>query len=203
MYRIVACCALSVLLPLSLRAQAGGTARLTVALDAPVPDSAYTFDRMPPGWHVTMGPGAVLFDSLHRAEGRFVVESEIFLFPNSATAEYGLVLGKGEGSWIGFLTRRDGTAAIMRRSGGRAITLVPWFAHDSIPQPAAEPARAILRVEAERDSTHFLVNGARVASVLRSAAPVDGVFGLRVGRGVNVHVSRLDYTRRLAPPRGE
>jgi hypothetical protein len=192
-----------VLLPLSLRAQADGTARLAVALDAAAPDSAYTFDRMPPGWHVTMGPGAVLFDSLHRAEGRFVVESEIFLFPNSATAEYGLVLGKGEGSWVGFLTRRDGTAAIMRRSGGREITLVPWFAHDSIPQPAAEPARAILRVEAERDSTHFLVNGARVASVLRSAAPVDGVFGLRVGQGVNVHVSRLDYTRRLAPPRGE
>ena len=203
MHRIVVCCVLSVLLPLSLRAQADGTARLAVALDAAAPDSAYTFDRMPPGWHVTMGPGAVLFDSLHRAEGRFVVESEIFLFPNSSAAEYGLVFGKVEGSWVGFLTRRDGTAAIVRRSGGGEAALIPWFAHDSIPRPAAEPVRVLLRVEAERDSAHFVVNGARVGSVLRSAAPMDGVFGLRVGRGLNVHVSRLDYTRRLAPPRGE
>jgi hypothetical protein len=203
MYRIVACCALSVLLPSSLGAQADGTARLAVALDAAAPDSAYTFDRMPPGWHVTMGPGAVLFDSLHRAEGRFIVETEIFLFPNSAAAEYGLVLGKADGSWVGFLARRDGTAGIVRRAGGSEVSLVPWSAHDSIPRPAGEPVRVILRVEAERDSAHFVVNGARVGSVLRSAAPVDGVFGLRVGRGINVHVSRLDYTRRLAPPRGE
>jgi hypothetical protein len=202
MRRTVACCALSLVLSSSLYAQADA-ARLIVALDASAPDSAYTFDRMPPGWHVTMGPGAVLFDSLHRAEGRFVIESEIFLFPNSAAAEYGLILGKDGSSWTGFLTRRDGTAAIIRRSARGDQVVVPWTAHDSVPQPGDAPARVLLRVEAERDSARFQVNGTQVGSVLRSAVPVDGVFGLRVGPGVNVHVSRLDHTRRLAPPRGE
>jgi hypothetical protein len=29
----------------------------------------------------------------------------------------------------------------------------------------------------------------------------DGRFGFRVGRGVNIHVVRLDFTQQLAPPR--
>jgi hypothetical protein len=205
MRRIVACCALPLIFPAVLHAQAASSAaRLGVALDAPAPDSAYTFSRMPPGWHVTMGPGAVLSDSMHRAEGRFAVESEIFLFPNSSASEYGIVLANDDQGWTGFLLRRDGSAAIIRHAGGRVTPLADWAAHDSVPKPGeAEPARVVIRVDAERDSTHFSVNGTRVRSVLKSAAPVDGVFGLRIGSGVNVHVSRLDYTRRLAPPRGE
>lgn len=204
MRRIVACCTLMFLLVPATAVGQGGTARLAVLLDAPAADSAYTFDRMPPGWHVTMGPGAVLSDSMHRAEGRFVVESEIFLFPNSSESEYGLVLGKDGAAWTGFLLRRDGSATIVRRSGATAAPLVPWTVHDSVPRASGDaPTRVVARVEAERDSTHFSVNGARIASVPRSAAAVDGVFGLRIGPGVNVHVSRLDYTRRLAPPRGE
>ncbi|HEU4828409.1 MAG TPA: hypothetical protein VFT04_04365 [Gemmatimonadales bacterium] len=204
MRRIVARCTLALLLVPGTLASQGGTARLAVLLDVPAADSAYTFDRMPPGWHVTMGPGAILTDSAHRAEGRFVVESEIFLFPNSSASEYGIVLAKDGADWTGFLLRRDGTAAIVRFAGGVATPIVAWSAHDSVPKPSADaPARVVARVEAERDSTHFSVNGTRVASALGSAAPVDGVFGLRIGPGVNVHVSRLDYTRRLAPPRGE
>ena len=204
MRRIVTCCALPLILPALLHAQAGTAARLAVALDAPAPDSAYTFSRMPPGWHVTMGPGAVLSDSMHRAEGRFAVESEIFLFPNSSASEYGIVLARDERNWTGFLLRRDGSAAIVRHAGGRLTPVVEWAPHDSVPKPGeAEPVRVVLRVEAERDSTHFSVNGTRLRSVLKGAAPVDGIFGLRIGSGVNVHVSRLDYTRRLAPPRGE
>lgn len=202
MRRPFACCTVSLLfLPGALTAQEG-IARLAVSLDAPAPDSAYAFQPMPPGWHVTMGPGAVLADAAHRAEGRFVVESEIFLFPNSSAAEYGIVLGRNGSEWTGFLARRDGTAGIMHRKAARETPLVTWAAYDSVPQPGAEPARVTFRVEAERDSTHFLVNGQRIGAIPRTGA-VDGVFGIRVGPGVNVHVSRLDYTRRLAPPRGE
>jgi hypothetical protein len=202
MHRIMAGCAMSLLLMPGRAGAQESAARLAVSLDAPAPDSAYAFAPMPPGWHVTMGPGAVLSDSTHRAEGRFVVEAEIFLFPNSGPAEYGIVLGRRGLEWTGFLARRDGNAAIVRRGQTGTMDLVAWEAHDSVPQPGTDPARVVLRVEAEADSTRFLVNGQRVGSVPRTSA-VDGAFGLRVGPGVNVHVSRLDYTRRLAPPRGE
>ena len=201
MRRIIAGCTVTLfLLPGRIGAQEGA-ARLAVSLDAPAPDSAYAFAPMPPGWHVTMGPGAVLSDSTHRAEGRFVVESEVFLFPNSGPAEYGIVLGRQGSEWIGFLARRDGSAAIVRHGKTGTEPLVAWAAHDSVPKPGADPARVVLRVEAEADSTRFLVNGQRVGSIPRTTA-VEGAFGLRVGPGVNVHVSRLDYTRQLAPPRG-
>lgn len=201
MRRIIACCTAALLLvPVRIGAQETA-ARLAVTLDAPAADSTYAFDPMPPGWHVTMGPGAVLSDSMYRAEGRFAVEAEIFLFPNSAPAEYGIVLGRRGREWTGFLARRDGSAAIVRQGRGGMQPLVAWAAHDSVPKPGAEPARVVLRVEAEMDSTHFMVNGQRVGAIARTSLH-DGAFGLRVGPGVNVHVSRLDYTRQLAPPRG-
>lgn len=202
MRRILATCTIFLLLiPGRIVAQEG-SARLAVSLDAPAPDSTYAFAPMPPGWHVTMGPGAVLSDSAHRTEGRFSVESEIFLFPNSSANEYGIVLGRRGPEWTGFLARRDGNAAIVRNGKAGIEVLVAWAVHDSVPKPGTEPVRVVLRVEAEADSTRFLVNGQRVGSIPRTPE-VDGAFGLRVGPGVNVHVSRLDHTRRLAPPRGQ
>lgn len=198
---IARCLPLLLLVSGSLRAQ-DGAARLAVSLDRPMPDSSYVFSPMPPGWHVTMGPGAVLSDSTLQAAGRFVVESEVFLFPSSSAAEYGIVLGLRATEWTGFVARRDGSAAIVRIGADGAVPLVGWAAHDSVPKPGAEPARAVLRVEAERDSAYFMVNGQRVGTIPRTPA-LDGAFGLRVGPGVNVHVSRLDLTRRLAPPREE
>ena len=199
---LVACWSLMLVLVPGRAGAQDDAARLTVELDAPAPDSAWAFAPMPPGWHVTMGPGAVLSDSTNRAKGRFVVESEVFLFPNSSAGEYGIVLGRRGSGWTGFLARRDGSAAILRRAEAGMQPLVGWAAHDSVPRPGTDPARVILRVEAERDSVHFLVNAQRVGAIPRTPA-IEGVFGLRIGSGVNVHVSRLDFTQRLAPPRGE
>ena len=47
----------------------------------------------------------------------------------------------------------------------------------------------------------FLVDGTKVAALARADVAPDGHFGLRIGRGVNIHVVRLDFTQQLAPPR--
>jgi hypothetical protein len=54
-------------------------------------------------------------------------------------------------------------------------------------------------VEATAGEVIFSVNGTVVAKQPRGSVVVDGPFGLRIGKGVNVHVSRLDVTHRLAP----
>jgi hypothetical protein len=70
--------------------------------DAPAPlasggtmaPGSWVFVQMPPGWHVTTGPG-VLLDPTAQAEadGHFSIEAEIFLFPGESAEEYGVFLG--------------------------------------------------------------------------------------------------------------
>jgi hypothetical protein len=171
-----------------------------------VPDSAWHFVAMPPGWHVTMGPGGVLYDPASVASGRFVIEAETFLFPEKSDQGFGLFVGgrdlSGTPEYIAFLIRHDGRGAIMR-AGATPTLLVDWTPGDSVKaQDASDAVRNVLRVAVERDSVFFTVNGGRVATVPRMAGAFDGTFGFRVGAGVNLHISTLDYTRRIAPPRG-
>lgn len=162
--------------------------------------------QMPPGWRMTTGPGAVLFDPSYQAVGRFAVEAEIFLFPNSSESEYGIFVGGSalDGpapSYIAFVVRRDGQAALRRTVAGQGTALMSWRAAPTVKSLAGadEPARNVLRLSVERDSIIMEANGGRVASIARADLPVDGVFGFRAGAGVNLHASRLDHLRRLAP----
>lgn len=169
-----------------------------------VPDSVFLFVSMPPGWHVTMGPGGLLFDPRHFAEGRYSLETEIFLFPGQSDAEYGLFVGGTDlegpqAAYAGFVVRRDGSFAVLRRRGGTTSVLVPWTRHDSIPpHPGSGTVKNVLRVDADSVVT-FRANGALLATVPRDSVPLAGSFGFRVGQRVDLHASRLDATHRLAP----
>jgi hypothetical protein len=185
------------------------------ALDAPArllnggkfesADSLFEFVHMAPGWHITMGPGAALFDSRERAEGRFAVQGELILFPNASANEYGLFVGgrdlEGQAKqWFAFVVRADGSAAVMHRAGSDTHVLVPWAKHTAVkPKPEGATVTNVVTVRAEPDSVRFLVNGERIAAFARGAIDVDGAFGFRIGQGVNLHITNLDVTRRLAP----
>ncbi len=177
--------------------QAGGTGNVT--------DSRFEFSPMAPGWHVTMGPGGILFDPQNRISGRFEVDAQFFLFPEPSNAEYGVFVGgaglDGPGArWTTFVVRGDGSGAIFAHSGGRTNEVVSWTKHSAIAARDANGlARNVVSVRAEPDSVKLFVNGTRVAAVQRLDVSVDGQFGLRVGRGINIHVGNLDIKRRLAP----
>jgi hypothetical protein len=177
-----------------------------IRTDRPVPDSAVYLVGMPPGWHVTTGPGTVLYDPAHQARGRFAVEAEIFLFPGESLEGYGIFLG-GSGldstdpSWTAFLMTRDGSATIERRGRGGTTVIFP-----PTPSPAVKPhpgasgtAHNILRVAVEGDSVVVSANGQRVTAIPRGDLPLEGTFGFRVGKDVNLHASNLDLITRLAP----
>lgn len=170
-----------------------------------VADSVFEFVNMAPGWHITMGPGAALYDPRERAEGRFVVQSDLILFPNASANEYGVFVGgrdlEGPGKeWFAFVVRSDGSAAVMHRAGAETHLLLPWTKHEAVkPLPAGGSATNVVAVRAEPDSVRFVVNGTRVAAFPRAALAVDGAFGFRIGQGVNLHITNLDVTRRLAP----
>lgn len=178
-----------------------------IAYDTPPAATTPVFVRMPPGFHVTMGPAAVLWDPRVPGEGRFEVRGEVFVFPDASEQEVALfvggqALGTPRASFTAFAIRRDGAIAVLRRSGRTTAMLVPWTAHPATKAPGAnEPALNALAVRVDSAVT-FTVNGAVVAQLSRDQVGVtDGAVGWRAGAGVNLHVSAFDVLRRLAPPR--
>ncbi len=170
------------------------------------PEKPIYYVEMPPGWHITTGPGSILHDPAYVAEGRFALETEIFLFPGTSQEGYGLFAGgkqlDGDPVYVAFLLRRDGSAAIESRTGGQSTPVRAWTRHDSIkPGDSKEPVANVLRVVAEAADVTLEVNGKPVLTVPRGDVGLDGAFGFRAGADVNLHVSRLDLTRPLAPPR--
>lgn len=183
-----------------------GAARLVNGGRFAPTDSTFDFAHMAPGWHITMGPGGALYDPAERASGRFVVEGELILFPDASASEYGVFVGgkalddEAKKEWIAFVVRADGQVAVMRQRGNASTLLVPWRAHAAskvLVQGAT--AKNYVTVRAEPDSVRFVVNGERVTAFERGALEVDGTIGFRIGKGVNLHITNLDVTRRLAP----
>lgn len=173
-----------------------------VNLSDKVPPGTFGFVTMAPGWHVTMGPGGLLYDPRQAAEGRFVVESRLFLFPGEPPAEYGVFVGgrdlEGPGSsWTAFVVRRDQSAAVLRRQDGRIETVVPWTPHGAI-RGGERGGANVIRVVAD-SVIIFQVNDSTIATLPRDRVPTGGRFGFRIGRDLNLHVTSLDLTRRFAP----
>ncbi len=170
-------------------------------------DSLFEFTRMAPGWHLTMGPGAIVHDPREQADHRFVLTAELILFPDaSMDGEYGVFAGgraldaPGSMEWYAFVVRGDGSAAVMHRAGAETRMVMPWTRHASVkPRPDGATVTNTLQLRAEPDSVRFLVNGERITAFARADLDVNGPFGFRVGTRVNLHITNLDVTRRLAP----
>jgi hypothetical protein len=214
---IVLPCLLFVAVAARLQAQAGqfpapsgwkwvtdADARIVSTLDPP--EGAWLFGTMAPGWHITTRPGAILFEPDYSSRGRFVVESESFLFPGKSNAGFGVFVGgsdlEGTPRYVAFVIRRDGSAAIEFMEAGRLTALHPWTKSPAVVAGSESgDVKNLLRVEAEASVVTFLVNGQKVAEVQRDGTRFDGLVGLRVGEDLNLHVTNLDLTHRLALPR--
>lgn len=170
-----------------------------------MPDSSWRFVQMAPGWHITTRPGALMYDPSIQATGNYVLESVQILFPGTTQSGYGLFFGgrdlDGAGAqYVAFLARRDGQITVEQRQNTTTTTLVPWTRAPSIQQVTGDnTARNVLRIVVRPDSVVFEVNAVSVAAYARTGQTLDGFFGFRAGPDLNLHVTTLDYTRRLAP----
>lgn len=206
MTRWVAGLAAALLLPWTARAQRAEGWR--VRTDGLAGDTI-SHVQMPPGWHVTTGPGALLYAATNVARGRFAVSMEVHLFPGESREGYGLFLGGAsldarDARYVRFVARRDGQVAIEQVVGDDVTPLLAWQANPAVkPHPGGQEGTAlnVLTVRAEQDSVYFEGNGQRLAARPRAEVPVDGIFGMRAGAGVNLHVTNLDLVTRLAPAR--
>lgn len=162
--------------------------------------------NMPPGWHITTGPAALLYRPENTAAGLYRLESESFLFADDRLEGHGVFFG-GQGldapdsSYTSFLLRKDGRFQIEVRQAGETSTPVAWTEHVAVAKPAGEqPAKNVLAVAVTAEKIRFHVNGQQVAELPRTVLPSEGIFGLRVRNQVNVHVTSLTVTPAVAAP---
>jgi hypothetical protein len=180
-------------------------ARLLTEQD--VPDSAWRFVAMPPGWHVTTGPGVVLYHPAERAAGRYSLAASFVLFPGPSEHGFGLVLGAADlgspgADQISIELRRDGAVRVSAQASGQERELAPWRVHPAI-RPSVDSGVVTnqLRVAVAQDSLRIFVNDSGVVAVAATGLRTDGQFGLRIGAGLNMHITTLDHIRHLAPGR--
>jgi hypothetical protein len=179
--------------------------------DRPAPasqaDSAWSFQQMAPGWHLTTGPGGLLYPTAERASGLFTLVADFIVFPETSNSGFGIFFG-GEGvesntpTYLAALLRRDGALSVVRRVAGAETVLVPWTHHAAIKaHPGAGTVTNRLRVNASADSLRVFVNDSAIVRIAIESSRTEGRFGFRVGESVNLHITILDYLRHLAPAR--
>ncbi|MFQ6045563.1 MAG: hypothetical protein ACE5PT_04275 [Gemmatimonadales bacterium] len=177
-------------------------AQWKIRFDRPgIADSAVYFVSMPPGLHITTRrQRAIFYDPSMTATGAYRLRAEIRLFdPGRRRREaYGVFFGgadlQGDGqTYSYFLIRDTGDYLIKRRMGSETPTVVGWTPSDAIVTYAGEgTADNVLEVQCGAETVNFYINGEKVHSLPRSELDTDGVVGLRVNHGLNVHVSGLE-----------
>jgi len=165
-----------------------------------------SFVTMKPGWHITTGPSAILYQATQKASGAYTLKSQIFLFdPGTRQEAFGVLLGGRnlEGpqqAYTYFVIRRTGEFLVRRRTGATTVNVKEWTANAAIKKFEDRAAGQssvlnVLEVKVAPDATAFLVNGAEVARVPTKDIDSDGIVGLRVNHELNLHVSALDIVK--------
>lgn len=165
-------------------------------------DAAETvFVDMKPGWHITTGPAVILYSPTMTADGEYRIESESFLFdPGTRNEAFGVFFGGrnlegADQAYTYFLIRRSGEFLIKRRAGTETPIVADWKPHPAIlrydDRGDNSTAKNVLAVAVGSEQVRFYVNGEEVASLRRSDVDAEGVVGLRVNHGLNLHVTSL------------
>lgn len=158
---------------------------------------------MSPGWHVTTGPAAILYDASNTASAPYRVEAELHLFdPGERREGYGIFIGgqdlQGNAqAYTYFLLRQDGRYLIKRRAGTETPTVTDWTEEPAINawaerEEGESSVANTLTLDVGTDEVVFSVNGTEVARVPAADVDTDGTAGLRINHSLDVHVQRFE-----------
>lgn len=176
----------------------------TIRLDDKERDAALAdtrFVTMGSGFHVTSGPAAIYYRATDTVTGPFAVSAGFGQRKAPSHAEaYGVFVGGKDlasprQEYFYFLVRGDGKYYVAHRAGSAVHTIVPWTEHEAVnKQNAAGTASNVVGFEVTPDSVHLLANIKRVKSFAKAELhgfSMDGLVGLRVNHGLDVHIGEF------------
>ena len=134
----------------------------------------------------------------------------VHVLPGSRRTEgYGIVLGGSDlmtdtQRYTYVLLRDDGKYLVKTRDGATTSTVVDWTdaaAIRTLPASAGQDETAANTIVARvtGDTFTVLINGERVLERPRGDLPLDGIAGLRINHGLELHVHALDVGAPGAP----
>lgn len=197
---ILVLAALLVAAPAATQQATGGTFPdgWSARVDRDQPVEGVTFVTMGDGYHATMGPAAVLYNSDWAHSGDYEVSARFTQTTAPAHPEsYGIVIGGTDldgpdQRYTYFLVRGNGQYFIATREGAERTIVVPWTAHDAVnAQDDAGRQTNVLGASVAGDEVVFTVNGTEVARRPKSEVATDGVFGFRVNHRLDVHIDQV------------
>jgi hypothetical protein len=160
------------------------------------------FVTMAPGYHVTLGPAAIIYRKSDRANGPFHTLATFSQTKKLEHSEgYGLFMGgqalDGKGQkYTYFLVRDDGTYLVKRRDGDKTSEVTKgWTANPAVKKGNAEgKATNLLEIDAKQNPSKvdFKVNGQTVYTADAKTMDVKGIVGLRVNHNLDLHVEGFD-----------
>ncbi len=158
------------------------------------------FVSMTPGWHITTGPSGVFYHPASTAAGAYTARTVLHLFdPGDRNEAFGLLVGgqdlEGENqTYDYFLIRNSGEYLIKRRIGSETQLVQDWTASPAIlryTDPTVSSVENELSIRVGRTDVVFSINDVDVATLPAADVRTDGVVGIRVNHGLNLHVSDL------------
>ncbi len=184
----------------------GWQMRVDKSTNANDPDDVPTvkFIKMGPGFHVTTGPAAVLYNPANTATGTYTVKGTFHLMkPSGHNNYYGLVFGandldKATQNYLYFLVAQNGSYIITHRAGEATHPVQARTVHESVVKPdSAGKSKNDLEVRVGADKIDYVINGTVVHSTPKSGmtARTDGIWGARVNHLLDVHVEGLGVTK--------
>ena len=192
--------------PIAAQGPAAWKVRIDGSQSASAPDAAPTLKFAPTakGFHLTGGPGAILWDPARTLKGIFSVKATFTLMkPSDKVTYYGLAFAGNnlEGaapSFIYFTIAQDGTFQIRHREGAE-IHDMDKSLHFAIRKPGAN-GRSVntLEVQVAPTAVSYLVNGAVVDATPNRPGTgayterTEGLAGIRIDDPVDVQVDGFE-----------
>lgn len=203
----IAALALTLAAPVFAQAPEGWQLRIDRSTNAADPDKSpdVKFSKMEPGFHVTTGPAAVLYNPANTASGTYTLKGTFHLMkPSGHNNYYGLVFGghnlDGPGqNYLYFVIGQNGTFIVKHRAGDATHDVQGRTPNAAIVKPDSVKGTSAnaLEVRVGADKVDYVINNVVVHTTPKSGmtSRTDGVWGVRVNHQLDVHVTGLGVTQ--------
>ena len=192
--------------PIAAQVPAGWKLRIDGSQSASAPDASpnVKFAPMAKGFHITGGPGAIVWDPARTVKGIYSVKATFTLMkPTDRVTYYGLAFAGTdiEGSnpsYVYFTIAQDGTFQIRHRAGNDVHDMDKSL-HFAIRKPdASGKSTNTLEVQVAPTAVSYLVNGAVVDATPNRPGTgsytekTDGLVGVRIDDQIDVQVDGFE-----------